>query len=187
MHKAVVNVARAFALGFWILQFMYVVQMKVVLAMDLTSGWGTGTMTAGQCVGVVAIVLFFTYFQGYLAFHRGVSPMMVQRTLGMVESTPCYVLALGVFYVFGLFDGTRKRLCISWAILPFVILLNVVTAATPWPYQQAIDLGVGAGLGIGAISMLYFTCLAWVGRMPKVDPQFAPRVAETCQDEELLA
>ena len=71
---------------------------------------------------------------------------------------------LGPFFIGGFFNGTWRRLVVSWGLVVFVGLLGVFTAHCPYPWRQSIDAGVFVGLAWGVAATLYYTCPAAAGR-----------------------
>ena len=64
---------------------------------------------------------------------------------------------LGPFFIGGFFNGTWRRLVVSWGLVVFVGLLGVFTAHCPYPWRQSIDAGVFVGLAWGVAATLYYT------------------------------
>jgi hypothetical protein len=132
-------------------------------------------LSPAQLLAAGAIVVFFMYYEAYKGFYKGFSPVLVRRTMAIDEGSPWHVHLLGPFYIGGFFDGTRRRLVVSWGLVVAIGLLGYGTARSPYPWRQFIDLGVGVGLSLGLLSMAHFTVLAMRGALPKIDGQFAVR------------
>jgi hypothetical protein len=132
-------------------------------------------LTGSELVAFVAIVLAFFYIEGYRAFHKAFSPMLVRRTMAIEKGSPWYVHVFGPFFVGGFFDGTPRRLAVSWGLVFGIAALGVAVANAGYPWREFIDVGVGVGLSIGILSTAYFTYLAAAGTLPDIDGQFARR------------
>jgi hypothetical protein len=132
-------------------------------------------LTGSQRLAAAGILAFFVYYEAYKGFYKGFSPVLVRRTMAIDAGSPLYVHVFGPFFVGGFFDGTRRRLAVSWGLVLAIGLLGVGTVRAGYPWRYLIDLGVGVGLSLGVLSMFYFTYLAAKGRLPPIDGQFAER------------
>jgi hypothetical protein len=141
----------------------------------LASKLNWADLTPAQYLAAAAIVVFFIYYEAYKGFYKGFSPVLVRRTMAIDEGSPWYVHAFGPFFVGGFFDGTRRRLAVSWGLVVAIGMLGFFTARSGYPWRYLIDLGVGVGLTLGTVSMGYFTYLAATGVLPPIDGQFAER------------
>jgi hypothetical protein len=132
-------------------------------------------LTASELAALAAIVLAFLYIEAYRGFYKAFSPMLVRRTMAIEKSSPWYVHVFGPFFVGGFFDGTPRRLAVSWGLVAVIGGLGVATAHAGYPWRQFIDVGVGVGLSLGLLATGYFTYLATAGTLPDIDGQFARR------------
>merc|ERR1719375_573994 len=169
---AAVGLSRCWALGAWYALCAHCAVDMFTLAFSKLK-WSDLSMT--QLAAAVAIVVFFIYYEAYKGFYKGFSPVLVRRTMAIDEYSPWYVHALGPFYIGGFFDGTRRRLAVSWGLVVAIGWLGVGTARAGYPWRYLIDLGVGVGLTLGVVSMAYFTYLALKGALPPIDGQFGVR------------
>jgi hypothetical protein len=170
-----VALSRSWALGAWVWMLFDV--SKDMLKLGLRMRWAE--LRPAEWVGLFAIVLGMAYCEGYKAFQKQFSPMLVKRTLAITADSPWYVHLLGPFYVGGFFDGTPRRLVVSWLLVVVIALLGIFTARCPHPWRQSIDLGVFVGLGWGVAAIFYWSYRAYAGTLPHIDPQFARRLPET--------
>merc|ERR1719353_810515 len=167
---ACVGLSRCWALGAWYLICVHSAMKMFKLAFSKLD-WTDLSMP--ELLGASAIVVFFIYYEAYKGFYKGFSPVLVRRTMAIDGGSPWYVHAFGPFYIGGFFDGTTRRLAVSWGLVVAIGMLGFGTARSPYPWRQFIDLGVGFGLSLGLLSMAYFTILAARGALPKIDGQFA--------------
>ena len=101
-----------------------------------------------------AFAAFMTYVEGYKAFHRKFSPMVVARALTLRDA-PVHHVALGPLYSMGLFHASKKRLATSWGFVVGIAALVKLVKALDYPWRAVVDGGVVAGLSVGAASILY--------------------------------
>ena len=101
-----------------------------------------------------AFAAFMTYVEGYKAFHRKFSPMVVARALTLRDA-PLHHVALGPLYAMGLFHASKKRLATSWGFVVGIAALVKLVKALDYPWRAVVDGGVVAGLSVGAASILY--------------------------------
>tara|TARA_R100000027_G_scaffold22267_2_gene16139 strand:- start:3296 stop:3823 length:528 start_codon:yes stop_codon:yes gene_type:complete len=117
----------------------------------------------GHSFGVVEWVVFalwlvfMVYAEGVKGFHRAFSPRVVSRARALMDHPNVLACLLAPFYCFGFFYATRKRKIVSWAVATGIVVLILSVRLLPQPWRGIIDVGVVAGLGIGMLSILYFT------------------------------
>jgi hypothetical protein len=169
---SVVLLSRAWGLGGWVAMLVHVVIDMVKLG---TKGLRLPDCSYVQLAGLGAILFFMAYVEGYRAFYKAFSPMLVRRAMAIDEKSPWHVHILAPFFIGGFFDGTPRRIIVSWGLVVFIAILGISVAHSPWPWHQFIDLGVGVGLSIGIASTAYFTFLAASGKLPEIDGQFRRR------------
>jgi len=113
----------------------------------------------------------FAYVEGYGAFQKKFSPLVVQRAMTLKQSpSPLHVL-LAPFYSMGLMHATRKRKIVSTSISLSVAVIVGVVKRLPYPWRSIVDAGVVTGLTWGGASILAFYVRALCGKAPGVDPQ----------------
>ena len=115
-------------------------------------------------------VLIMLYSEGYKGFHQKYSPLVVRRAFSISDRANPFNLILSGPFSMGLFDATRKRLIVSWAMVVGIVLMVVLVRKLPYPYRAIIDGGVVAGLTAGAASVIVLYVRALLGHLPEVDP-----------------
>ena len=115
---------------------------------------------------------FFAYTEGYKAFQKKFSPLVVQRAMTLrEEGTPVVHKALGPFYSMGLFHASKKRSTVSWSITIGVACIIAMVKRLPYPYRSVVDAGVVTGLTWGGTSIALIYAKALSGNPPGVDPE----------------
>merc|ERR1719379_3406825 len=112
--KALVGLSRCWSLGFW---YVMLAQVAVNMFTLAFSKLRFAELPASQLGALAAIVLAFLYIEAYRGFHKAFSPMLVRRTMAIEKSSPWYVHVFGPFFVGGFFDGTPRRLAVSWGLV----------------------------------------------------------------------
>ena len=112
----------------------------------------------------------FAYVEGYGAFQKKFSPLVVQRAMTLKQGGSPLQIALAPFYSMGLFHATRKRQIVSWTVSFSVMLLVALVKRLPYPWRSIVDAGVCTGLiwGGASIAALYVRALG--GTPPGIDP-----------------
>ena len=118
----------------------------------------------------VAWALFMMKTEGYDAFQKKFSPLVVKRAFGLNENKSVLKCLLAGPYSMGLFGATKKRLIVSWAVSIGVGALIAIVKRLPYPYRSIIDAGVVAGLSYGTLATLVIYVKALFGHEPSVDP-----------------
>ena len=113
------------------------------------------------------------YAEGYSAFQKKFSPLVVKRAMGLSSRpSPLNILLAGPFSM-GLFAATKKRVLVSWCISAGVFGVVKVVKILPYPYRSIIDAGVVVGLSYGLVSILIIGGKAILtGREPDCDACF---------------
>eukprot|EP00934_Nitzschia_sp_Nitz4_P000363 Nitzschia sp. Nitz4//scaffold60_size111251//90559//91531//NITZ4_004159-RA/size111251-augustus-gene-0.125-mRNA-1//-1//CDS//3329555600//363//frame0 len=130
--------------------------------------------------GIYAVtVCCFAYYEGYKAFHKKVSPLVVKRSFLLsgdpVNTNPGNptVLLNYIFaptYSIGMFRATRKRMMTSWGVTIGVTLMVAAMKRMPPLWRCIIDAGVVAGLSTGALSIIYHLAVSLKqGSLPEID------------------
>jgi hypothetical protein len=115
---------------------------------------GAAALSSGTWAAYAAFVAFMTYVEGYKAFHRKFSPMVVARALTLRDA-PLHHVALAPLYAMGLFHASKKRLATSWGFVVGIAALVKLVKTLDYPWRAVVDGGVVAGLSVGAASILY--------------------------------
>ncbi len=127
-------------------------------------------LTAMQAGFGVVWMVFMVYTEAYRGFYGQFSPRVVQRAL-YLPTQPLVVLFAPIAAM-GLFHATRKRKIVGWSLITGIVCLVLVVRQLPAPWRELIDVGVTAGLGLGTLTVVWFTVRAMWGREPGVDPEF---------------
>ena len=89
----------------------------------------------------------FAYMEGYKAFQKKFSPMVVRRALTLGDpAAPMLHTLLAPFYSMGLFHATRKRKIVSWSISLAVAGIIAAVKRLSYPYRSVVDAGVVVGM-----------------------------------------
>jgi len=115
----------------------------------------------------------FAYVEGYGAFQKKFSPLVVRRAMTLNDAAHRSLLhvVLAPFYSMGLLHATRKRRIVSWSVSLTVGVLVGVVKRLPYPWRSIVDAGVCTGLCWGGASILAFYVRALAGTPPGVDPE----------------
>ena len=127
-------------------------------------------LSALQWVFYGATMGGFAYVEGYGAFQKKFSPLVVQRAMTLKQGGSPLQVALAPFYSMGLFHASRKRKIVSWSITLSVAVIVGVVKRLPYPWRSIVDAGVCTGLCWGGASIVAFYARAICGRSPGVDP-----------------
>jgi len=117
---------------------------------------------------------FFAYVEGYGAFQKKFSPMVVERAMTLKQGASPMNVALAPFYSMGLMHATKKRKIVSWSVSLSVAMIVGIVKRLPYPWRSIVDAGVVTGLTWGAASIMAFYTRALLGTPPGVDPQLPP-------------
>eukprot|EP01039_Chlorochromonas_danica_P006540 gene6540-7214_t len=114
--------------------------------------------------GLYAVwAIYMVYAEGYKAFQKKFSPMVVQRAFALIDHPhPLNILLAGP-YCMGMFAASKKRMIVSWAVTAGVFSLVKIVKLLPYPYRAIVDGGVVLGLSWGALSMVALTAKALLG------------------------
>lgn len=70
---------------------------------------------------------FFAYVEGYGAFQKKFSPMVVERAMTLKQGASPMNVALAPFYSMGLMHATKKRKIVSWSVsLSVAMIVGIV-------------------------------------------------------------
>lgn len=108
---------------------------------------------------------FMIFAEGVKGFHRAFSPRVVSRARALISDPNPLACLLAPFYCFGFFYASRKRKIVSWSVALGIVVLILSVRLLEQPWRGIIDSGVVAGLGVGMLSILYFTAL-WITGKP---------------------
>ena len=112
----------------------------------------------------------FAYVEGYGAFQKKFSPLVVERAMTLKSGASAANVALAPFYSMGLMHATKKRKIVSWSVSLSVAMLVGVVKRLPYPWRSIVDAGVCTGLIWGGASLVVIYARALFGTPPGVDP-----------------
>jgi len=124
------------------------------------------SMSAGQWAAYVGFAVFMVYSEGYKGFHKQFSPRVVGRAQVLATHPTGWFRLVAPLFCMALFHATRKRLIVSWIILVGVVCAIILVRFLEQPYRGIVDAGVVLGLGVGMLSVLYYTGRAALGHAP---------------------
>jgi hypothetical protein len=156
-------------------------------------GWGVGGTVAVLGEGVIRVAtvsadaldaglateqwLFaavwvpaMAYGEGWRGFHQRFAPRVVVRARVLGQRGGWALLAAPLF-VMGLVGATPRRMVANWALTLGIVVAVLSIRAMPLGWRGVIDAGVVAGLGAGALSVLWHAARAAGGVWPGVDPE----------------
>ena len=73
----------------------------------------------------------FAYVEGYGAFQKKFSPLVVERAMTLKQSTSPVHIALAPFYSMGLMHATKKRKIVSWSVSMSVAMIVGIVKRLP--------------------------------------------------------
>lgn len=156
----------AWACGGVTLLFLQAITRLLPRALEALEG-----LSASQAIWYAVIVVGLLYTEGYKAFHVQFMPRLVARALFVTKSPTWWRVFLAPFFVMALFETTRKRLIISWAVTIGVVILIIIVQRLPMPWRGMIDAGVVLSLGWGLVRMAQLLVFAALGIRPHYDPE----------------
>jgi hypothetical protein len=118
------------------------------------------------CVGWCG---YMAYAEGYQAFQKKFSPLVVKRAFGLSNNPSILKVLLAGPYCMGLFGATKKRMIVSWSVTTGVVAVVQAVKKLPYPWRSIVDAGVVMGLTYGALSMCWQTVGGMFGSVPDVD------------------
>ncbi len=121
-------------------------------------------------VGVLWLA-FSLYSEGYRAFHLRYCPRVVARAMHLAREPHALRGALAPLFCMGLFHAPLRSKVVSWVMVAFIVGIVALVRQIPQPWRGLIDLGVVAALGMGLVSLAYYTVRALRGHAPNVDPR----------------
>lgn len=122
-----------------------------------------------QAVVCVVWCIYMAYTEGYQAFQRKFSPLVVKRAFGLSKNPSILKCLLAGPYSMGLFGATKNRMMVSWGVTIGVFAIVKAVKKLPYPWRSIVDAGVVVGLTYGALSMCLQTVRALFGWSPDCD------------------
>jgi hypothetical protein len=133
-----------------------------------------GELTGLQWGVLAGWVVVSAHAEGYRGFHRRFSPRVVARARHLATAPAGRVgvasLVLAPLYCMSLFGASRRGVLVARSIVVGVVILVVLVRMLDQPWRGIIDAGVVVGLGLGALSIVYFAVRAIGGTPPPIDP-----------------
>lgn len=111
----------------------------------------------------VAWCLIMAYTEGYKAFQLKFAPMVVSRAFDLVNNPSIFNYLLAGPYSMGMFNASKKRMIVSWAVMAGVFSLVKIVKFLPYPYRSIVDGGVVVGLSYGTLSIIMLSVKALFG------------------------
>lgn len=115
-------------------------------------------------------VAFMAHAEGWRGFHCRVSPRVVARARHLAEHPRPLSVALAPLYCMSLFGASRRGVIVARIVFVGVLGLILVVRTLPQPWRGLVDAGVVVGLGIGALSIVYYGLRAFMGARLPVGP-----------------
>ncbi len=120
-------------------------------------------LTGPQWAVFAALVVAFTWGEGYLALHRRFSPHVVGRSFAAGSERLLFKL-LAPLYAVSLVGAPRRSLLKAWLGLAAITAAVVAVRLMPPPWRGMVDGAVGAALLLGAVSLVGHYCVACARR-----------------------
>lgn len=132
-------------------------------------------LTSLQWGILVVWVAFMAHAEGYRGFHSKLSPRVVSRGAYLLHGRLTWArVVFAPFFCTRLFGASKKGMWTSRIVLGGIFCLIVVVRNLPQPWRGIIDAGVVVGLGIGVLSIVYYTVRALAGKPSPADPDLPP-------------
>lgn len=122
-------------------------------------------------IGLVLILAFMGYAEGYKGFQTRFSPRAAARALYLQRNPTLIRVIFAPLFCMGYFYATRKRKIVAYSLTLGIICLIVLVHHTPQPWHGIIDVGVLFGLGWGLVSVWIFSFKALFGKDYDVSPE----------------
>mgnify|MGYP001269411197 FL=1 len=118
--------------------------------------WVEGQMSLWQKAVFVVWAVINAYTEGYRGFHQRFSPRVVGRAFHLGENPRPLDVVFALPFVMSLYHAQKRQRMISWTFIVVLTLVILAVRALPQPWRGIIDGGVVVGLGLGALSVVYF-------------------------------
>ena len=127
---------------------------------------------------LVSWTAFMTYIEGYSAFQKKFSPLVVKRAFTLADNPGFFNYFLAGPYSMGLFNATSRRFKVSWIISTMVFGIVQAVKRLPYPWRGIADAGVVAGLTYGSLSilMIHLSTL-FTGTTPDINAELPEKKA----------
>lgn len=137
-----------------------------------------GGLTGLQWAVLVGWVLLNAHAEGYRGFHCRFSPRVIARARHLTRHPTPLRVALAPLYCMSLFGASRRGVIVARSVLAGIVVLVITVRMLDQPWRGIIDAGVVVGLGIGALSVLYFAGQALRGLPLPQGPDLPEREVE---------
>jgi len=134
-----------------------------------------GDMTHFHWFIYVSWSAFMAYYEGYKAFQKKFSPLVVKRSFTLADNPGLFNWLLAGPYSMGLFSATNKRMKVSWGITVGVAGLVGIVKKLPYPWRGIADAGVVAGLSWGTASIVVIFLKGLFGTLPDCDNELVKK------------
>ena len=136
-------------------------------------------MTKDQWTVSILWTLANCYLEGYRGFHRRFVPRVVARAHKLSREPSLTHPVLAPLFAMAFFLAARKARLSAWGVTIAVLLAIFVVRKVPQPWRGVIDMGVVAGLVVGAVSLIVSAFFAYRGTAllsdPELPPHFSPQ------------
>jgi len=131
--------------------------------------WLEGSMSGWQMGLYIGWAILNAYAEGYRGFHLRFSPRVVGRAFHLGRHPRPLNVVFALPFVMSLYHAQRRQKIVSYTFIVVLTAVILAVRAVPQPWRGIIDGGVVVGLGLGALSVVYY----WV-RGLRGDPPPAP-------------
>jgi hypothetical protein len=107
-------------------------------------------------IGLVLIVFFMAYAEGYRAFQLAFSPRVAARARYLRDHPNMLHTLLAPLFCMAYFHAPRRRQVTSISVTAGIIILVILVRLLAQPWRGIIDGGVVVGLAWGLISLVIF-------------------------------
>ena len=122
-------------------------------------------------LGLVLIVFFMAYAEGYRAFQQTFSPRVAARARYLRDHPNMLYALLAPLFCMAYFHAPRRRQITSISVTAGIIVLVVLVRLLPQPWRGIIDGGVVVGLAWGLVSLALFGFQAFTSELFPYSPE----------------
>lgn len=158
------------AIGFGVLGVLALVVQPLFRLTPYVIDAIRGGLTGLQWTVLVAWVVVNAHAEGWRGFHLRFSPRVVARAYHVGRNPRLAWVLLAPFFCMSLFHASRRGLVVARLLVVGIVLLVLAVRQLDQPWRGIVDAGVVAGLGLGALSLVYHFVRALAGHPPTVAP-----------------
>jgi len=114
-------------------------------------------------LGLIFIVLFMAYFEGYRAFQQAFSPRVAARARYLRNHFNFSHVLFAPLFCMAYFHAPLRRRITSMGVTAGIVVLVVLVRLIPQPWRGIIDGGVIIGLAWGVVTLLVYGFHALTG------------------------